>query len=81
MDEFVYYALRITSLEAIKKADELKMNPDSANYKQLSDPRRAGMYMLLTVDSEDGIILHSMRIGALSNAKDILGIENITVVD
>jgi len=59
MSEFVYYFLAINSADAVAKADELGMNPNSSNYRTLSDSRRNGMYMMLVVDRVDGYILNS----------------------
>ncbi len=65
MSEFVYHLLAVLSTDAIKKADELGMNPNSHNYKMLTDPRRTGKHLLLVVDRADGYILNSMLVDRL----------------
>lgn len=80
MKEFVYYALRCLSQNAKEKADELGVNPTAYNYKSMSDPRREGQYLFVTIDAADGYVLSTDFIKSFSELDDVEPID-ITVIN
>lgn len=73
MSEFVYYLLAVMSKDAVAKADELKMSPNSYNYQCLTDPRREAKFLFLVVDRADGYILHSELVDRLDTSRLEIG--------
>lgn len=71
-----FYALATLSPTALAKADELGVDSTSYNYKGLSDPRREGRYLYVTV--EDDEVLHSRFLKA--DEIEFLDKVDITVV-
>jgi hypothetical protein len=80
MSEFVYYFLKANSQSAIDKAVELGVNPLCYNFKKMSDPRYAGMYLFVMIDRSDNYVLHTNYVETIESS-DLEEDAPVTVVD